>query len=233
MLNRAVQRAIREHEASTNEKDPESSRPARVSLLLENRCPHHAYRDELRDMLVGRDHAVWKVSLLPHSLPPLLLSSSPPLILNLPFLLLAPFLPCARCFPRHGRAPSGWSPRQTPRPNLSARYIGTQSALRPPHVPSRRPTWLSSVLASCVVRRRAVARPIDAQVERESWRGNVTPAAWVPRPGTSCRPVCGMTTTTAAAASGGTSVDGIAVTRDFPAASIPAASLLATACSTC
>ena len=57
MLSRAVERSLAFSE----------SRPAsfgsgfRVSLLLENRCPHHAYRDELRDMLIGRDHAVWKV----------------------------------------------------------------------------------------------------------------------------------------------------------------------------
>ena len=57
MLSRAVERSLAFDE----------SRPAglgsgsRVSLLLENRCAHHAYRDELRDMLIGRDHAVWKV----------------------------------------------------------------------------------------------------------------------------------------------------------------------------
>jgi len=53
MLHRAVERAraqVKSH-----------GRASRVSLLLENRCPHHSYRDELRDMLIGRDHAVWKV----------------------------------------------------------------------------------------------------------------------------------------------------------------------------
>ena len=33
----------------------------RLSLLLDNKCPHHAYRDELRDMIIGRDHSVFKV----------------------------------------------------------------------------------------------------------------------------------------------------------------------------
>ena len=53
MLARAVENA--------REYDRRNGRASHVSLLLENRCPHHAYRDELRDMLIGRDHAVWKV----------------------------------------------------------------------------------------------------------------------------------------------------------------------------
>ena len=50
MLHRAVNRAMR-HWGSAQ----------RLSLLLDNKCPHHAYRDELRDMLIGRDHSVFKV----------------------------------------------------------------------------------------------------------------------------------------------------------------------------
>ena len=58
MLSRAVQRSF-----AFDEFKPAGSFGSgiRVSLLLENRCPHHAYRDELRDMLIGRDHSVWKV----------------------------------------------------------------------------------------------------------------------------------------------------------------------------
>ena len=51
MLHRAVLRAMR----------GAKKRPERLSLLLNNKCPHHAYRDELRDMLIGRDHSVFKV----------------------------------------------------------------------------------------------------------------------------------------------------------------------------
>ena len=53
MLARAIE--------SAREYDRRKGRASHISLLLENRCPHHAYRDELRDMLIGRDHAVWKV----------------------------------------------------------------------------------------------------------------------------------------------------------------------------
>ena len=52
MLYRAVQRSLR---FQSKEKS------ARMSLLLVNKCPHHAYRDELRDMIIGRDHSVFKV----------------------------------------------------------------------------------------------------------------------------------------------------------------------------
>ena len=52
MLHRTMQRALRSDARGA---------PPRMSLLLDNRCPHHAYRDEMRDMLIGRDHSVWKV----------------------------------------------------------------------------------------------------------------------------------------------------------------------------
>ena len=52
MLHRTMQRALRSDARGA---------PQRMSLLLDNRCPHHAYRDEMRDMLIGRDHSVWKV----------------------------------------------------------------------------------------------------------------------------------------------------------------------------
>ena len=58
MLYRAVQRILRSEDIQ--------AKHTRLSLLLANKCPHHAYRDDLRDMIVGRDHSVFKVQ--PNSL---------------------------------------------------------------------------------------------------------------------------------------------------------------------